>query len=310
MRIDSLPSTNVSIQGPRRRAWLQQHSPQHIQKCHSLIAEAIRLRDGAASRSSLIAGAGACTEVPLQEIARASDEVVLADLDLVAMQRGREEVPVASLRKRMRFVQCDLTAGVSNQLERLLRSCDWRTLAAQGGARAVFDAAASCLEKCVIADPPQIYTLRTGDFGLVVSSMLLSQLFSYPLLDVLDSIQAVVPDLLEEQERHRRYQDAAQAFRIRIIKAHLHLLQTLLDSGGIAVLLSDVRGFAFTIYGTDHDDVHRHWLPLVPRVFPDLIQEVFTVLHEERWEWLADLPSNERPGRGYEVYGYILSARK
>ena len=75
----------------------------------------------------------------------------------------------------------------------------------------------------------------------------MTQLFSYPILDVLDGIQRVAPSLLNEQERHRRYQDAAQDFRIRIIYAHLHLLCTLLDAGGVAVLLSDIRGFVFNV---------------------------------------------------------------
>ncbi len=137
---------------------------------------------------------------------------------------------------------------------------------------------------------------------------MLSQLFSYPLLDVLDTIQNVAPDLLVEQERHRRYQEAAQAFRIRIINAHLHLLRVLLDQGGVAVLLSDVRGFVFSVHGTDHDASHRRVMPLVPRTFPELVRAVFTVAEETQWEWLTDLPDKERPGRGYEIAGFLLRA--
>jgi hypothetical protein len=80
-----------------------------------------------------------------------------------------------------------------------------------------------------------------------------------------------------------------------------------LDTGGIAVVLSDVRGFVFNVYGTDHDTAHRRSLPLVPRIFPELVRNTFTVIEEVQWEWLADLPEKERPGRGYEVAGYILS---
>ncbi len=123
---------------------------------------------------------------------------------------------------------------------------------------------------------------------------------------MLDSIQRIAPSLLNEQERHRRYQDAAQNFRIRIINAHLHLLRTLLDEGGIAVLLSDIRGFVFTVQGTDHDATHRRALPLVPRTFPDLVRNTFTIVEEVQWEWLTDLPTRDRPGRGYEVVGYVL----
>ncbi|GLV59543.1 hypothetical protein KDH_63690 [Dictyobacter sp. S3.2.2.5] len=308
MRIDTLTSYNSQMQGRERREWFRQHAPQHLKNCATFVSKGLMLRDGSTSRSSLVLGAGACTEVPLSDIGRSSEEVVLADLDLNSMQRGRDELLAASLRKRVRFVQCDLTGGVSSNLTRLLRREDWKALAAQGS-QAFFDAAASCLEQCPVPDPPEIYTLRPGDFGLVVSSIVLTQLFSYPLLDILDRAQQAAPDLLLDQERHRRYQDAAQSFRVRIINAHLHHIRALLDLGGVAVLLTDIRGFAFDVYGTDHDATHRRTIPLVPRVLPDLIRDVFDVTEESQWEWLTDLPDKERPGRGYEIAGYILQPK-
>src|SRR6185312_2868700 len=138
----------------------------------------------------------------------------------------------------------------------------------------------------------------------------LSQLFSYPLLDMLDHIQHLAPAFLGEQERHHHYQEASQAFRTRIITAHLRLLHSLLDVDGLAVLLSDVRGFVFNVHGTDHDADHRRILPLVPRIFPELVRNTFMVKEEAQWEWLTDLPTGERLGRGYEVAGYILQAQE
>ncbi len=138
---------------------------------------------------------------------------------------------------------------------------------------------------------------------------MLSQLFSYPLLDILDLVQRVAPSLPGEQERHRRYQEAAQSFRVRIIQAHLHLLRQLLDVGGLVVLLTDVRGFAFEVYGTDHDEAHRRYLPVLPRNFPELVHENFTVVEEAHWEWITDLPEKSRFGRGYEVAGYCLAKK-
>jgi hypothetical protein len=305
MRIDSLPQTNYQIQGPARRKWLEEHAPQHLHHCQELVTHALNLRDPSASRSSLVLGAGACTEVPLAELCRASEEVVLTDFDLAAMQRGRGELSSSMLQRRVRFVQCDLTGGASSNLKREIAHHDWRHLSEQG-AKSVFDTAADCLDQCQLPDPPSIHTLRRGDFGLVVSSLVLSQLFSYPLLDLLDTVAQSSPHLLNEQERHRRYQQAAQAFRIRVIDAHLHLMRNLLDQGGVAVLLTDIRGFAFAVYGTDHDATHRHGIPLVPRSFPELVRAAFNVTRYEEWVWIADLPQNERPGRGYEVNGFIL----
>ena len=307
MHIETLTSSNIQTQGAARREWFRQHAPQHLQHSAEIIMHGLSQRAPSTSRSTLVLGAGASTEVPLVDLARSSEEVVLADMDLRAMQRGRDEMDSPALRKRVRFVQSDLTGGVSQSLKSLRSKHDWVAIAAQGNV-AIFNAAALCLEQCPVPDPPQIYTLRLGDFGLVVSSLVLSQLFSYPIIDMLNTIKDIDPDLLLEQERHRRYQEASQTFRIRIINAHLHFIQELLDSGGIAVLLSDIRGFAFNVHGTDHDATHRRYIPLVPRVFPELVQSTFHITEEIKWNWITDLPAEGQFGRGYEVAGYVLQS--
>ena len=307
MRIDSLTYSNIQTQGAQRRALLHQQSPQHLEYCSSLILRALRERQPGVSPNALVLGAGACTEIPLTELVRSSDEVVLADLDLASMQRGASELPASALRKRVLLAQCDISGGVSTDLKRMLEKQPWDLLVPHG-AQAVFDAAAECLEQCLVPDPPVLEGLGTGVFGLVVSSLVLSQLFSYPLLDILDHLNLFAPGLLGEQERHSRYQQAASAFRLRIIKAHLHLLRQLMGKDGTVVLLSDIRGFIFDVYGTDHDAEHRRTMPLVPRTLPELVRENFTVLEEQHWEWLTDLPIKGRPGRGYEVVGYNLKS--
>lgn len=305
VRIDNLPYSNRQTQGAQRREWLRRYAPHHLQNCAALDLHALQQRAPGTSQGTAILGAGACTEVPLPEIARASDEVVLVDLDIAAMKQAWRELPSPALKRNVRLVEADISGGVSTNLARLIQRQDWKSLSIQG-ASALFDAAALCLEQCPVPDPPHLQTLASGTFGLVISSLVLSQLFSYPILDLLDSIQRSAPTLIGEQERHRRYQDAAQRFRTRIISAHLHLLHALLDTGGTAVLLSDIRGFAFSVYGTDHDAQHRRIIPLVPRSFPELITNTFPVLEEKQWEWITDLPEGERLGRGYEVAGYIL----
>src|SRR5436190_22232129 len=109
MRLETLATNNQQVQGAGRRAWLQQHSPQHVQRCSELMLHALHRRSPGTSPSTLVLGAGACTEVPLADLARASDEVVLADFDLAALQRGCEELASPALRKRVRLVRCDIS---------------------------------------------------------------------------------------------------------------------------------------------------------------------------------------------------------
>jgi hypothetical protein len=309
VRIDTLTYNNIQTQGAQRRAWLRQHSPQHLQQCTAFMLLALQKRQRSASRSTLVLGAGACTEVPLAELASDSDEVMLADYDLASMRQGRDELTTPALRKRVRLLASDISDGVSTGLNRLIKQQSWDRLVPQG-AMIVFDAAAHCLEQCTVPDPPEIEGLHAGEFGVVASSLLLSQLFSYPLLDILDHMQRIAPGYLGEQERHLRYQEAAQAFRVRVIEAHLHLLRDLVDVGGIVVLLSDVRGFVFDVFGTENDMQHRRTLPIVPRGLTELVRESFTVLEERQWEWITDLPEKGKLGRGYEVGGYVLSSAK
>ena len=306
MRIDNLSYSNIQTQGTRRREWLRQHSPQHLEQCSALILHALKERPRSTSSSIIVLGAGACTEVPLTELARAADEVVLVDLDRASLQQGRDELSSRDLRKRVTLLTSDISGGVSENVRALLKKRQWDDLVSQG-ASTVFDAAAACLEQCFVPDPLELEGVGNGEFGLVISSLVLSQLYSYPLLDILDHVQSIAPQLLREQERHRRYQDAAQAFRLRVIRAHLHLLRALVDRGGLIVLLTDMRGFVFEVYGTDHDAEHRRAMPLVPRMVPDLICQNFTIEEERHWEWLTDLPERGRLGRGYEVAGYVLT---
>ncbi|MGH2481855.1 MAG: hypothetical protein ACRDHW_19555, partial [Ktedonobacteraceae bacterium] len=303
--IDTLSANNAQTQGAQRREILSRQSPRHLENATDLLLAALRQRPYSTSQSTLVLGAGACTDVPLAALVHHSDEVVLADLDLKALQQAQAELATPALRKSVRLLAEDLSGGISASLKRLLARQPWPALVEQG-ARAIFDAAASCLDACPVPDPPEIPGLAPGNFGVVSSSLVLSQLFSYPLLDVLDHMQRLAPDALEEQERHRRYQDAAQAFRVRVIAAHLHLLRSLLDQDGLAVLLCDQRGFVFDAPNAQLAAEHRRAIPLVPRVFSELVESTFNVLEQRNWEWLTDMPAEGRYGRGYEVVGYLL----
>lgn len=305
MRIDSLITNNAQTQGVRRRETLSRQSPHHLENATGLMLQAINERPYSASRSTLVLGAGACTEVPLAALVHHSDEVVLADVDLASMQQARDELSAPAMRKTVRLLSADLSGGISANLERLLARQSWKTLASQG-ARTLFDVAATCLDACAIPDSPRISGLAPGNFGVVISSLVLSQLFGYPLLDVLDQVQRVAPASLEEQERHKRYQDATQAFRVRVIAAHLNLMRELLEADGLAVLLCDQRGFVFDAPNAQLSSEHRRAIPLVPRSFSELIEQRFTVVEKREWEWLTDMPAEGRYGRGYEVGGYIL----
>src|SRR5258708_13130221 len=136
--------------------------------------EALQIRQPSASHSTLVLGAGACTEVPLAELARNSDEVVLADLDLASMQQARDELSSPALRKRVRFLSSDICGGVSANLNRLIGRQPWSRLVLQD-AQAVYHAAARSLQQCPVPDPPQTHLLHPRQFRVRLISMALTQ---------------------------------------------------------------------------------------------------------------------------------------
>ena len=126
MRIDNLSHNNAQTQGKRRRLWLREHAPQHLEACTTLTLHALHQREQQAAPNALVLGAGACTEVPLTDLLRASDEVVLADLDIAALRSASDEITSMTLNKRLRLLQCDISSingepkrGISATLTRL-----------------------------------------------------------------------------------------------------------------------------------------------------------------------------------------------
>ncbi|WIG57794.1 MAG: hypothetical protein OJF49_000539 [Ktedonobacterales bacterium] len=314
MRIERLAQENSRTQGPRRRDWYRRHSPEHLRASAALVAAALAARAPDESRAAIVLGAGACTEVPLEQLARASDALTLVDVDATGMSRARDELP-QQLRARIQLVAADLTGGVSVALSEVLRAQPWHDLALLSGATgaAALDAAASCLECCPIPNPPELPSLLSGSHGLVISSLTLTQLFSLPLLDVLDTLLLHAPAAADRRDASPRYVAAAQGFRRRVALAHLALIESLLAPGGAAVLLTDVTGYLLPPQAGMHANEDAEALPILPHdvldVETDLSARFALVGKPKRWRWLVGVPDATMPGRAYDVVGVVFQRR-
>ena len=311
MRIERLADENRRTQGPRRRDAYRRVSPAHLRTIERLIADALASRNEQAQPAAALLGAGACTELPLERIARACERVALADLDAPGMGRARDELPPA-LRSRVALVPADLTGGISRALAELLRAQPWADLVALGGPHglAPIEAAAECLARCTIPAPPTILGLERGTFGLVVSSLALTQLFGLPLLDVLDVLTLHAPAVADLREMSPRYEQAAHDFRRRVALAHLDLLASLLAPGGAAVLITDVTGYLLPARtGPHHAEPEESYDVLPPDVLDldaDVAARLARVGETYRWRWIATQPASGAPGRAYDVAGMVL----
>ena len=311
MRIARLAEENPRTQGPERRAWYRHHSPTHLRAVATLVEEALAARtpgeDGAPSRA-IVLGAGACTEAPLERLARACAHTLLVDVDVPGMARARDELP-AALRNRVDLLQADITGGVSEALARDLRAQPWRDLARLGPS-APLEAAAACLERCPVPDPPALPTITPQGYSLVFSDLVLTQLYSLPLLDVVDMLSLYAPDAVDLREAHTRYRQAAQAFRRRIALAHLALLASLLALEGAAILATDRTGYLLPPKSGPHARDPRETLAVLPDdalAIPGDLAARFQLVGKPRaWEWLVTAPDASHFGRMYEAVGAIL----
>jgi len=313
VRIERLSVDNQRTQGAERRNWYRRYSAKHLRQIEQALLAALDARGAATPDSAVVLGAGACTEFPLDQLARACAPVTLADLDTTGMLRARDELP-EKLRARVRSVSADLTGGVSAALQDLLRAQPWPDLRALGGGRGVniLNAVADCLEAVPVAQPPDPWTLGLAphSFGLVVSSLTLTQLYSLPLLDALDTLLVYAPDLADQREAQPRYQRAANDFRRRVVAGHLALIEQLLASGGAALLITDTVGHLLAPQRGPHAAEGEETLDVLPPDalrLPNDLEARFTLVGPLRqWMWLVAMPEGETPGRAYEVVAAIL----
>lgn len=312
MRIARLSQENPRTQGPARRHWYQRHSPEHLRMVEASVEDVLAARAPDAPGAAVVLGAGACTEVPLSRLASACESVLLVDVDVAGMARARDELP-ARLRARVNLLQADLTGGISAALAADLRTQPWADLVALGGlsGAAPLDTAAACLDRCPVPDPPQIPDLLPAGYGLVISSLVLTQLFSLPLLDVVDTLALYAPGAADLRETHPRYRDAAMRFRRRVAMAHLDLMGILLAPGGHALLVTDVTGFLLPPRSGQHAGLASESLPVLPPealTLPDDLTARFALTgHPRTWRWLVTAPDATTPGRAYDVASVVFA---
>jgi hypothetical protein len=310
MRIDMLAHDNTRTQGAARRAHYRRISPDHLRESAALVESALAARDPAAPKQALVLGAGGCTEIPLEGIARVCDTVTLVDLDARGMERAGAELP-ASLRPRLHVLVADLTGGVSSALATLVRTQPWDDLV-RLTPTAPLDAAATCLDRCPVPDPLDALGLTLHGYGLVVSSLVLTQLFSLPLLDVLDTLLLRAPAAADLRDEYLPYREAAIRFRRRVALAHLDLVAGLLAPDGAAVLSTDVGGHLLPPSSGPHASDPPESLRTLPPDVLDLDADVrarFNVLGSVRqWQWLVTPPTATAPGRRFDVAGLLLRA--
>jgi hypothetical protein len=140
----------------------------HVVHSHRRILEAADLAQG--RRIAIVLGCGVGTEIPLAELARRFERLILVDLDGPSMMEALEQVPL-ELRPRVELRIMDVTSFAGPLMERLTQAVDESSTAVEAFSR--FGAIFGDLR---LKEP---VTLPPSD--LVLSSLLLSEIPRLPL---------------------------------------------------------------------------------------------------------------------------------
>ncbi len=211
---------------PEQRLYWQAH----IEHSYRRILKAADLAQGKAVATVL--GSGVAAEIPLAELARRFDRLILVDMDGPSMLESLEQLPL-ELRPKVELRVMDVTSFATALMERLGEAIDASSAADEAFRR--YDAIFSDL---ALGNP---VNLPPSD--LVVSSLVLSEIPRYPFAYADRLVRTRFNTPLEAWE------GSDKAFRKLVslsVEDHVRLLASLVRSGG-AVYYGDTvsRGPAY-----------------------------------------------------------------
>jgi hypothetical protein len=183
--------------------------------------------------TALVLGAGNCTEIPLEELARSFDEVVLTDLDDASMAAAVEDLP-EDLIPKVRLQVEDVTGFAAPLMQRL-----WQAVEKCETAEQAFERIGESLSGLEADAPPP----KLPEADLVVSSLVLSELHRYPLNYAARLMRDKFGTRLGAWEGYEPFRGQLQQVALR---DHVRLLATVCRRGG-AVYFADTiaRGPAY-----------------------------------------------------------------
>jgi hypothetical protein len=286
--------TSVGISGAQREnreGWWA-----HGQKNRAFIEQVAR--DCTGRKLAVALGAGRAFDLPLVELARTFDRLVLVDIDGAALEETVAAVfKDAQLRARVETRVVDLT-GVNGTLVRRLDEA----LTGPGNATEVEERVEALCRSYRLAAPPRI--LPAGERAdLLAASCLLTQL-AWP--------QRTYAERLFEQrfgamtdKAEARWSTAWAELGLRIQQDHIHALA---GSADRIALTSDVVSYPTTLdAGGAERLTGRKILPLGVQTLAERIPKMFRIGRQGSWKWNRYKPVRRgREGSQMDVDGVEL----
>jgi len=194
----------------------------HIKRSYARILQAADLAEGSAVATVL--GSGVAVEIPLAELARRFDRLVLVDMDGASMLESLRKVPL-NLRSKVELRVMDVTSFAAPLMERINTAID-----ASSSADEAFGRLATIFDELRLGNP---VNLPPSD--LVVSSLVLSEIPRFPFSYAGRLVSGRFGVALQRWEGSNR---AFSKLVMLAIQDHVRLLASLVRPGG-AIYYSD-----------------------------------------------------------------------
>jgi hypothetical protein len=282
----------ASTQRGNREGWWA-----HARRNRAFIEDAV---DGCAQRKlAVVLGAGQAFDLPLPELARAFERLVLVDIDGAAMDATiSSTIEDPGLRARVEVRVLDLS-GINGQLVRALDD----VLAGSGGADEIAAELAHLCRSYWLAERPRVLAADERA-DLLISGLVLSQI-AWP--------QRVYALRLYEQrfgklgpEAERRWIVPWWEFELRVQQDHI---TSLAGAAERIVLCSDVisRPTLLDAAGVERETGQKIFALGVSSLL-ERIPRSFHVEQHAAWQWSRYRASNRgAPGSRMDVEGVLLS---
>ncbi|HXU83804.1 MAG TPA: hypothetical protein VN914_20560 [Polyangia bacterium] len=247
---------------------------------------------------AVVLGAGAAFDLPLVELARRFDKLVLVDIDAQAMEQTIAGVfKDPGLRAKVEARAVDLT-GINRALVERLES----VLSGPGTAAEVFDRIERLCQLYRLAEPPRL--LPAGERAdLLVSSCVLTQL-AWP--------QRIFAERLYEKRftpvrgpLEQRWARAFSELELRVQQDHLTALSGVAE---VVAFTSDVvsQVTALDASGTERTSGHTIYALGVPSLL-ERIPKLFQTDAHRTWEWPRYRATPKGQGSRMTVEGVVLT---
>jgi hypothetical protein len=211
---------------PEQRLYWQEH----IRNSHRRILQAADLTTE--KRVATVLGSGVAIEIPLAELARRFDRLILVDLDGPSMLESLHQVPL-ELRPKVELRIMDVTSFAFALMERMSDAVD-----ASAGAEEAQRRLGALFDNLARSAPPKL-----SPSDLVVSSLLLSEIARYPFGYADRLMRRRFNSPLEEWAR---FDEAFRKLALLAIEDHAAVLASVVPDSGVVYYSDTVaRGPAY-----------------------------------------------------------------